>query len=1146
MSVRRLLALIGLFAVFAAHAGSDVKTFNIAAQSLAKALIAFSEQSNVVVMAPASLIEGKVAPSVVGEMQPQKALQKLLKGSGLESRVDEKGTVLIRSASKTATTGAGEQLRLVSRDTFADAQTVAGPEAPEQAPGDSADGKGVPEILVKGKRSVNVDIQRTEDDVQPYVVFDSKDIERSLSSNLEDFLKRQLPMNMSFASNSQQGETAGNVSTIDLRGLGTDETLILVNGRRLPGVSQIAGSGDIGQPDINGIPLSAIERVEVLPSTAAGIYGGGANGGVINIIMKSDFNQIEINTNYDNSFDTDSGYRRMDLTAGFNLESGRTNVLLTGSYSDSNEMVIGDRPFVEKARALYYRPGGPTNGEYPFADIVPLGSTTNIRAAEDSSNGGYYELLLANPAGGAPIQLGTSKTFVPLGYAGIQSDGGAALIANALANPNKFNLEMPRDVQGSQAGILNNPVVTSFGMNLRRRFTPRIEGFMDLSWNHNEGHVIEASDFTELGLCPKSVPNDDCVGLVGGVPSYLFSPGNPFEVPVTIAFPTPGLSFDRVFLSENRMANGGFIVRLPRDWVAQIEYSWSRSRTEGTDTSPFISEAGQAAIDAGVLDVFRDLNIYTPDYDAVNFTLPSPNRFVGPLDNTRTGATFRIAGPVFDLPGGPLSASVFAERRNSDLAFGTLRQLTNVTVYPPRDETVDSVSTEISVPLFSKRNRRSWVSALELQASVRHDRYQIHGPETGGQYSMDADGNFLIQNPRFVNPITRQQDPVTYRPLGFSTIDMNSTDYTLGFRYAPTEDVAVRASFGTGFRPPNVAQASPTEMAVEARNLIDPKRQPVSGPQNRESYLKYLPRGVVPAGTVLQTIAQIGGGGPDIRAELSESISAGVVLTPRFLPGLRLSLDFTDIEKTDEITQYRNLFSNLQALIQRPTGGGLSIEDQIPGLVTRAPLTAADQARGYTAGLISSYKFGLVNASRASVRSFDTQVDYRFDTSLGEVRAYALATYLKNYTNQVLETSPAYDNAGFAFRLKWRGNAGLTLTRKAWTMDWNMQYYDSYYVYTASTALFTPPGATPQEAIVQGSHTIPHQIYHDLTAQFRLGEALGVNQGWFAGTDLTIGIRNVLDTEPPIAATFSPAVGYSWYGDPRMRRYSISLRKSFH
>src|SRR5262249_12988447 len=147
-----------------------------------------------------------------------------------------------------------------------------------------SDANGYAEILVVGRKTLNTGIRRSEDDPQPYIVFDAKQIQNSQASDLESFLANRLPMNGSIGRSIQSAASlSGNQSNISLRGLGANQTLILVDGRRL--LSSYNG-GDFNQGDINGIPLSAIERIEVLPTTASGIYGGGATGGAINIITK--------------------------------------------------------------------------------------------------------------------------------------------------------------------------------------------------------------------------------------------------------------------------------------------------------------------------------------------------------------------------------------------------------------------------------------------------------------------------------------------------------------------------------------------------------------------------------------------------------------------------------------------------------------------------------------------------------------------------------------------------------------------------------------------------------------------------------------------------------------------------------------------
>src|SRR5690606_23171872 len=136
-----------------------------------------------------------------------------------------------------------------------------------------------------------------------YVVFDREALKQSGAQNLEAFLRDRLPMNSSGLPNGLRVTQSGNQSQFNLRGLGANQTLILVDGRRLPPGPALGGAP--AQANINGIPMAAIERIEVLPATASGIHGGSATGGVINIIMRQDYAGAEATVSYGNSFKSD-------------------------------------------------------------------------------------------------------------------------------------------------------------------------------------------------------------------------------------------------------------------------------------------------------------------------------------------------------------------------------------------------------------------------------------------------------------------------------------------------------------------------------------------------------------------------------------------------------------------------------------------------------------------------------------------------------------------------------------------------------------------------------------------------------------------------------------------------------------------------
>jgi outer membrane cobalamin receptor len=136
----------------------------------------------------------------------------------------------------------------------------------------------------------NLDIPRTENDVQPYRIITGEEMAFSGSLTVEDFLKEKLSMDGTERSNSQiYTGGIGTTSSINLRGLGPDRTLVLINGRRVQGTDQQVSNVYGSQPDLNSIPQAAIDRIEVLPSGASAIYGAGAIGGVINVVLKQNY-----------------------------------------------------------------------------------------------------------------------------------------------------------------------------------------------------------------------------------------------------------------------------------------------------------------------------------------------------------------------------------------------------------------------------------------------------------------------------------------------------------------------------------------------------------------------------------------------------------------------------------------------------------------------------------------------------------------------------------------------------------------------------------------------------------------------------------------------------------------------------------------
>ena len=1059
----------------------------IDAQPLDAALREFSQQTGLQIGYAAEITAGKSTNGVSGVADPGEALAVILRSSGLEYRFVNDDTVVVREVSVAATGAAvAESVALAANsavaeedsgnsgsDTSADQeisslQELRSLDAIINDEDIAKESRGLMDVIVvTGSR--NVGIRRFEDDPQPYVVFNSDDLENSAATNLEDFFRTRLPQNTTQTSNQQFTSTdgsLGNTSSVNLRGLGANQTLILVNGRRAPRVSFNSGAtAEFQQADINGIPLASIERIEVLPATASGIYGGGATGGVINIITRRDYSGGEVQVRYGNTTDGAFDEYGVDASAGFSLEEGKTHVLLSGSYSDSSSLLTGERDFGNRSLQLLLQNN--PDGLFDFFS-PPLAATTNIRST-------FGNLILADGT-----DLGSNVTHVPFGYTGVASDNGQALIDNA----GSYNLAPSADFDGLLRPIRQSPTVYSGSASIRREFSPKLEVYLDGWFSRNEAQRRQAT-LPQLAVIP------------GGMP------GNPFQGRVAVTYPSLGPTFNSEVSQETLQFVGGVQYELAANWMLSADYNWSRARTESTSTSPgFDAFFGvNPAIVSGQIDVFRDLSQFPVDLSP--FAVISPNNIIGPRDTELKNFAVRVSGPAFDLPAGSINLSALLETRDEtlesyyessyDFLSGVPGDLDNFFI-PERSQSTGSIYLEALVPLLKGDDDTSLLQSLELQLSARYDRYETESPASDARFLIDSRGDIPA-------------DPIETTKNSFSSID-----YTAGFRYVISDDVLIRGSFGTGFLPPSVSQVFAQENPSFVVSGIDPKR----------------------GGTPFFTTANVRfGGNPDLEPEESESWSFGAIFTPRFIPGFRLSVDYSVVEKEGEI-----LFPINQQI--------LDLEDSFPDRVGRADLTPEDIAAGFTGGVITFFDRTALNFAKMKSTSLDLQLDQALETNnYGEFRLYGVATKMYGLKSQLTPDSAVIDSVGFdGGPLDWRINAGLTWQSPSdvWSLGWNAQYYHSYFVYTATASEFV----VDQSILRQGRADIPAETYHDFFMVYRANAG-----GWLgdllADTEIRLGIQNAFARVPTALPSSSPTDGrFSAYGDNRLRRYTLSLRKNFN
>lgn len=303
--------------------------FSIPAQPLGDALRAYALATGEQIIFSGDIVAGRQAPALEGAFSGDAGLERLLAGSGLVARRTERGSIMILRADDPRATA---PIQIPSRAAAAD---------------DRADGD---RIVVTG-----TNIRGVHPDSSPVQVFTADDIARTGATTTEEFVSK-LPQNLgtrvslaastgivsSFAAQNREA-----VNGIDLRGLGAGTTLVLINGRR-PALSSF------GQAfDVSVIPTAVIERVEVLSDGASAIYGADAIGGVVNFVLRDDFDGVEST----GSFGAGNGKHRVGQvghTIGRSWESG--NALTSISYLSASPLDTMEREFSAPAGPGFLSP----------------------------------------------------------------------------------------------------------------------------------------------------------------------------------------------------------------------------------------------------------------------------------------------------------------------------------------------------------------------------------------------------------------------------------------------------------------------------------------------------------------------------------------------------------------------------------------------------------------------------------------------------------------------------------------------------------------------------------------------------------------------------------------------------------------------
>lgn len=992
----------------------------------------------------------------------------------------------------------------------------------------------------------NVDLPRTINDVQPYYIFNSQTIEESGAVTVEEFLRQKLTMNTTVQTNSQitpsstrrtsaSGLIASTASTINLRGLGANRTLILVNGLRMPGVSLFNGTLDsstAGQPDLNGIPLSAIDRIEVLPSSAGAIYGVGAEGGVINVVLRKSYTGGELSIRYASAWDGAGESRTVTATLGRSFEDGKSQLFFTAEYSDAKPVYVGDRVDILERGYKKLLANNPDfiNGYGRFGYGF-LGTTANI-----SSTGGRPLTLVSTGQ-----SLGSSLTYIPEGTSPTTS--AADLAAGLIQNAGKRNLTPPPTNQipsGTLLPLSNTPVRKSAMMTITRQMTPNLQMHLDLSYTKN--HSFSSFNSISVGG-----------GGTTGAPYYVIGAGapiNPFNELVVVTFP---FNIDSSYTSDSEVSTiaVGGTLKLPKAWTAHLDLQYSVSdytfiepnyffdgsggpvfkraptfgptRVASGNTYVVVDNTNPTPTWAGAINPFVDTLKYPIDWSPFTYT------YKGSGKNNVADLVLAAAGPVYHLPWGDPQLSIRADHVIDTAPAGAMTSYRpTATPFPglpvgnwysshsyKQQQTTDSASVQLDLPIF--KTRVPLLRSLEAQLNFGYQKTSVDAGSPG--YITRDDNNY----PWYTGSLDGPLGPLDAngKPYRYKT-DITHTSFTgPALRYRPFEDVIIRGSIADGFVAPTYEQLLPSVAPL-------PWNPTVTDPKTNSSY----------------PIVNYTGGNPNLKPQTGKSWDIGAVWEPSrgWFKGLRANLEYTKTE------QHNLIYSPSLAFL-------VTNESNFPDLVIRDSTT----------GKIDTIYTRPVNLNLARNEALDISLDYNWSTSFGSFGLTAAESINRHVQQQINAGGPLLEYVGFP------SGGGLAKTKATGTLRW--AYRDLILawttVYTSSYNQNGAPGdpqyggnpygygteSAPLYSTymtdAQGSLTIPSQAYHNIFVSYtfrrpslghsRLGEMAG---SLLDGVKISLTVNNVFNKVPPFDVYYNPFFT-SPYGDIQLRNYSVTLRKSF-
>jgi outer membrane receptor protein involved in Fe transport len=681
-------AALAVVPVQAAQAAEPRVAVAVSAGALDRSLMSLAAQARVRILFESQLVAGRTAPAVRGQFTAREALERLLAGSNIEILQARPGVLVLRS-----TRIAISNPSPASPQDQATAAAMADPAAePQQGAPSSLPAAETEPTTTVSEIVVGTHIRGAKSGASPVIVIGRDEIDRGGHATVADALSA-MPQVFGGSASDDTGTTgvdttgtnAHRATGVNLRGLGADATLVLINGRRM------AGAGIMGDfADVSGIPLAAVERVEVLLDGASALYGSDAVGGVVNIVMRDHYDGAETRARVGGSTHGDLGQRQVAQTFGHAWRSG--SLLVSGEYQRRDRLRALDRPFTANA------------------DLRDLG-------------GGDHRVYFSQPGNVLAINPATSQLApawaIPGGQDGTHLAPGDLLAGQRnLQNQNAVMDILPAQERGSLYVAASQDVGASITLTADLRYSDR--------------------RYTSYGLAPTATLT------VGRNNPFFVSPNGAATNTIAYSFGNETGGQKLAGEAQSRGLSIGAKMSLPADW--RLDLYGVHAEEIGTSlytnelNSAFLGEALGNTADNPLTAYSAARDGYLNPYIGQGRNRQAVLDFVtGGFDTRRTigrldTASATADGPLWRLPAGQVRLALGAQVRTETLKTTGLTMTTTVApvaAFSRRgDRTVTALFAELRAPLFGEDFRRPGLERLELSAAVRREHYDSGATST--------------------------------------------------------------------------------------------------------------------------------------------------------------------------------------------------------------------------------------------------------------------------------------------------------------------------------------------------------------------------------------------------------------------------------